>query len=302
MPTASSAAPFFEALGCSKNAVGIIRLPYNTAAHLYPASSASGRSSQGASDFFISALDTQSGSEWQVALQLQLEGASSTQSQIRCALHSQQELEEAVRSRDALAQELAARETEFLQLRLNMAAAHERETAALTSNSSLLQKITKLESDLRFSENEKHELRGRLSQVAATADSEHGRLAATECALREQNTAQLKRIAVLEEREKAMEQLSTDHRQALEKLSAAESQLAEAKEDIKRSGKELHARIVKCESIERQLSMARQASAEDEKEIFAARAAAARCENIFMPCNRATGFTLYNKCALIFRE
>ncbi len=285
-PTASSAAPFFEAMGCNNGAIGIIRLPRNAAAHLYPSASAntSARSPKGSAsncDFFISARDEQSRTEWQVALQLELEGSSchdafSAHNENRRALHSQQELEEAVRSRDVLYRELAACEKELLELKLTTAATNQREAAALASNASLLQRVTKLEAELRYSENQKHELRGRMSQVAATADSEHSRLAAAECALREQNTAQLKRIAILEERVEASQRLHSEHQEALDKLSALQRQLQQVTEEKRDATRDLHARIERCKSLERQLSMARETSAAEEKDTFAARAAAAR--------------------------
>ena len=283
-PTASSAAPFFEAMGCNAGAIGIIRLPRNAAAHVYPSAIAGTRSPRGSTancDFFLTARDEQSRTEWQVALQLELEGSSShdalsAHNQNRRALHSQQELEEAVSSRDVLVRELAACEKELLELKLTSAATNQREAAALASNASLLEHVNKLEAELRFSENQRHELRGRMSQVAATADSEHSRLASAECALREQNTAQLKRIAILEERVEASQRLHSEHHGALDKLSVLEGQLQRVTEEKRDATRDLHARIERCKSLERQLSMARESSAVDEKDMFAARAAAAR--------------------------
>jgi hypothetical protein len=67
-PTSSSAAPLFEALGCNNGAIGVIRLPRNAAAHLYPASSNTRRHKKTSTngDFFICARDEHSGTEWQV--------------------------------------------------------------------------------------------------------------------------------------------------------------------------------------------------------------------------------------------
>ncbi len=216
-----------------------------------------------------------------MALQLELEATSchdalSAHNENRRALHSQRELEEAIRARDALVAELAASEKERLELKLTMAAANQRETATVATNASLQQRVTKLESDLRLSDNQKHELKGRMEQVAATAESEHSRLASCEIALREHNAAQLKRIAILEQRVDESQKLKTDHEQALAALSDAQKQLQKVDEEKASAIRELHSRIEKCKSLERQLSKAKEASAEDEKTVFAARAAAAR--------------------------
>jgi hypothetical protein len=309
-PTPSSAAPFFEALGCNNGAIGVIRLPRNAAAHLYPASpnTRSHKTHSASGDFFICARDEQSGTEWKVELQLELEGAAcldalSAHNENRRALHSQQELEEAVRSRDALVEELASSEKQLLELKLTIAAANQREAAALDSNACLLQRVTTLESDLRLSENHKHELKGRLSQVAATAESEHSRLAASECALREQNAAQLKRIAVLEERVEAAHRLQADHEHALAALSETQKQLQKANDEKTSVTRDLHSRIDKCKSLERQLSKAREASAEDEKAVFAARAAAARALDeaaaCRLKCNELDGASWSHKDKLL---
>jgi hypothetical protein len=310
-PTASSAAPFFEAMGCSSGAIGIIRLPRSAAAVIYPSSSGgskSARSNSTSCDFFICARDDQCRTEWQVALQLELEGAAcsdavSAHSENRRALHTLQELEEAVRTRDELTRELAAFERQILELKTTEAAACEREAAALNSNATLLQRVAQLEYELRRSENQQHELKGRLSQVAATADSEHSRLAASECALREQNTEQLKRIAVLEDRVTASQRLQAERDDAFEKLSAADRQLHVACEEKREAVRELHIRIEKCKSLERQLSMAKQAATEDEKDVFAARAAAARALDeaaaCRLKCNELDGSAWSNKDKLL---
>ncbi len=243
-----------------------------------------------------------------MALQLQLEGAScsdalSTHNQNRRALYAAQELEETACARDELMRELASCEKERLELKAMIAAAHQREACALASNTTLVQRVTKLESELRRSENHEHELKGRLSQVAATADTEHGRLVASECVLREQNTAQLKRIAVLEDRVEALQLLQAEHNDALNKLSAAECELRTVTEHKNEALRELHARIEKCKSLERQLSMAREASAADEKEVFAARAAAARAldeaASCRLRCSELDGVSWSNKEKLL---
>ena len=278
-PTASSAAPFFEAMGCNNGAIGIIRLPRNAAALIYPST---GRRSGGANcDFFICARDEESRTEWQVALQLELEGFScldalSAHNENRRALHLQQELEEAVRARDVLVRELAACEKELLELKVAISAANQREAEATANSTSLLQRVTKLEAEVRLSENEKFELRGRMAQVAATAETEHSRLAASECALREQNTAQLKRIAILEDRIECSQRQNADQAEALAKLSASEQLLQKTSEEKRDALRDLQARVDKCKSLERQLSMAKEEIAANEKEALAARAAAAR--------------------------
>lgn len=311
-PTPTSAAPFFEAIGCKEGAIGIIRLPRNAAALIYPASSGSSRSPRPLSssncDFFICARDDQSRTEWQVALQLQLEGAScsdalSAHSDNTRALHAVRELQEVVHARDILTQDLAACEKELLELKTAAAAAHQREEAALASNATLTQRVAKLECEVRLSENQQHEMRGRLAQVAVTADAEHGRLAAAECALREQNTAQLKRIAILEERVEASQRLQAERDRALEQLSAAEAQLQALQQEKREAVRELHSRIEKCKSLERQLSMAKEASAANEKEMFSSRAAAARALDeaaaCRLKCNELDGASWSSKDKLL---
>lgn len=266
-------------MGCNSGAIGIIRLPRNAAAHIYPGSD--GRNSAANCDFFISARDESSRTEWQIALQLELQGSScldalSAHNQNRRALHSQQELEEAIRAKDTLVRELAASEKELLDLKMKLAASNQREADVACSNASLLQRVAKLEAEVRFIENEKFELKGRMTQVAATADSEHSRLAASECALREQNTEQLKRIAILEDRVEALQRLSAVHAETLEKLSISEKLLQQMNEEKKDALRNLHARVEKCKSLERQLSTAKADMAADEQEMMAARATAAR--------------------------
>ncbi len=278
-PTASSAAPFFEAMGCNNGAIGIIRLPRNAAAQIYPSK---GRRSGGTNcDFFICARDEESRTEWQVALQLELEGSScldalTAHNENRRALHLQQELEEAVRARDVLVRELAACEKELLQLKVAISVSNQREAEVTANNASLLQRLTKAEAEVRLSENQKFELRGRMAQVTATAETEHSRLAASECALREQNTAQLKRIAILEDRIESSQRQNADQAEALAKLSASEQLLQKTSDEKRDALRDLHARVDKCKSLERQLSMAKEEIAASEKEALAARAAAAR--------------------------
>jgi chromosome segregation ATPase len=139
--------------------------------------------------------------------------------------------------------------------------------------------------------------------VAATAESEHSRLAASECALREQNAAQLKRIAVLEERVEAAQRLQADHEHALAALSETQTQLQKASDEKAWATRDLHSRVEKCKSLERQLSKAKEASAEDEKAVFAARAAAARALDeaaaCRLKCNELDGASWCHKDKLL---